>query len=206
MKLVESELPAPGREPDPVGTPPRPERRRVSVSLLLTASVLVGTVVTVYSVFPARDNLLLTRALELHDEPPPFQLERPTRAELGAWATAVFDRNGPDLPWPTWDGARAEILGAARIAILRRPVAVVRYRVYLTEDRPSGSSDGQAADTPLAVELTVLMQGARDAPPRAHDRSDGGHRVLSWRSGRWTLVAVGPDSTSQHWLAPLRGR
>ena len=60
MKLIEAESTGPVEGDEALVTPPRPPRRRVSVSLLFTLTVLIGTVVTIYAMFPARHNVLMT--------------------------------------------------------------------------------------------------------------------------------------------------
>lgn len=60
MKLVDAEITqesegAPDNLSPPVPRPPRPARRRVYTSLLVTLTVLVGTVAVIYAVFPNRD-------------------------------------------------------------------------------------------------------------------------------------------------------
>lgn len=177
MKLIESDRPGPADDSDSeVATPPRPERRRVSVSLLLTISVLIGTVVTIYTVFPERHNLLMTQTLELHRNPPAFQLSSPSAAEVGAWGLALLDR---DVPWPTLDEG-STILGATSFAVLNRRAALVRYRV------------GQD-------EVSLVVQRARAALPRQYHRRDGKDRVVSWRKGPWTFVAAGPERSFATW-------
>jgi len=52
MKLVEAESTGPVEGDAALVTPPRPPHRRVSVSLVFTLTVLVGTVVTIYAMFP----------------------------------------------------------------------------------------------------------------------------------------------------------
>ena len=181
MKLVESEIDGPGRigEDAEKATPPRPEHRRVSVSLLFTASVLVGITAAIYLLFPERHNLLLTRSIELHRDPPAFQLERPSQALLGKWGASILGRSNRDVSWPSLDthGGQVAALGAAPISILKRPAALVRYRV-----------DGS--------EMTMVVQRARDVPPRTHRRTDGAEQVISWRKGPWTFVAVGNATDS----------
>ena len=63
MKLVEAEAEGPIEGETAIVTPPRPPHRRVSVSLLFTLTVLIGTVVAIYLMFPARHNVLLTEAI-----------------------------------------------------------------------------------------------------------------------------------------------
>jgi hypothetical protein len=179
MKLVEtdSEGPLDRRDPDAdSATPPRPEHRRVSVSLLLTASVLVGTVVAVYAIFPARHNVLMTRSLEVHREPPEFVHREPTHAELRAWGLGFLDR---PAPWPE-PRPGVSIMGVASISVLNQAAAVVRYRAW-------GS------------EVTLVVQRARSVPPRTYRRWDGDEYVVSWHKGKWTLVAVGPAADAGAW-------
>ena len=64
MKVVEAEVTGPVEGEDAIVTPPRPLHRRVSVSLLFTLSVLIGTVVTSYTVFPARHNVLMAETMK----------------------------------------------------------------------------------------------------------------------------------------------
>lgn len=226
MKLVESDRHGPDATDDDVetSTPPRPEHRRVSVSLVLTVSVLVGTVVAVYGIFPERHNELLTRSLELHRDPPPFQLDAPQQTELAAWSIALFSRTNRTIPWPAltrsgdaWalgktrsdmltgdlgdptagDDKSAVILGASTDEILpckeaatRCPAAVIRYR--LPGDPSSGTDDA-------SVEMTLIVQQARDAPPRTHRRTDGDLSAVSWRKSHWTFVAVGATAQIDLW-------
>lgn len=177
MKLIESDRPGPADDSDSEpATPPRPERRRVSVSLLLTMSVLIGTVVTIYTVFPERHNLLMTRTLELHRQPPEFQLKRPSAAEVSAWGLAALDRN---VPWPD-SSQESTIVGATSFVVLNRRAALVRYRI------------GQD-------EISLVVQRARDALPRQHRRYDAEEYVISWRNGPWTFVVAGPSHSFSTW-------
>ena len=177
MKLVETDSPHGDEEVPEVPRPPRPERRRVYVSLLLTLGVLAATVAAVYLAFPKRDNELVTAALDAHRERGPFQLERPSPAELKAWTVGVV---GGAVPWPT----DLEVVGTWQIRILRRPAALVRFAV--------GDQ-----------EVTLMAMRARDAPPRKYRRHDGEELAISWRRGPWTLVAVGPVAEEQNWKASL---
>jgi hypothetical protein len=177
MKLVETELPHGDEEVAEVPRPPRPERRRVYVSLALTLGVLAATVVAVYVAFPARNNELVTEALEAHRLPGPFQLEQPTPAELKAWTVGVV---GGSVPWP----GDLQVIGTWQISILRRPAALVRFSI-----------DGD--------EVTLMAVRAWDAPPRKYRRHDGDELAVSWRRGPWTLVAVGPAARADRWKASL---
>src|SRR5258706_6590527 len=113
MKLVEPESTGPVEGEAPIVTPPRPPHRRVSVSLLFTLSVLIGTVVTIYVVFPARHGVLITEAIDRHRDPAPaWDLLSPSTGELRAWAIGVA---GKDVPLPPTDLA---LIGARRLDIL----------------------------------------------------------------------------------------
>lgn len=180
MKLVEADAEGPPGEEDAVArpTPPRPERRRVVVSLGFTVAVLVGTVFTIYAVFPARHNYLVTAALEEHRRDAPWQLEAPAPAELRAWTLGFLDLAAP-LP-----EASADIVavGARRVELLNRPAAVVRYRIE-------------------GGEVTMVVQRARDLAARRVSRVDGRDRVVSWRRGAWSVAAVGPEVSAEVWTA-----
>jgi hypothetical protein len=177
MKLVEPEIPHGDEEVSEEPRPPRPERRRVYVSLAVTLGVLAATVIAVYLAFPARNNELLTEALEAHRTPGRFQLEKPSPAELKAWTVGVV---GSSVPWPS----NLEVIGTWQIRILRRPAALVRFLVG-------------------GDEVTLMAMRAWDAPPRKYRRHDGDDLAVSWRRGPWTLVAVGPAAKADLWKAPL---
>lgn len=171
-------------DPDTVATA-RPPRRRVPISVLLTISILVGIVVAVYELLPERHSMLLTRGVELHGEPPGFDLERPTADELVAWSKALPGQRGGTIPWPALASgdsvvAPAQIIGAASVEILARRAAVVRYRV-------SG------------VEVTLVVARARDALPRTHRRRKNGTSAISWRNDTWTFVAAGATEKREIW-------
>ncbi len=182
MKLVESDRRGPNDSDEDIETttPPRPEHRRVSVSLLLTASVLIGTVVAIYLVFPERHNALLTRGLELHNSPPAFQLEMVSQNELRDWSVKLFEGTSHRVPWPELKGGGVELLGVANESILARRAALARYRL--------GDH-----------EMTLVVLRARDAPPRTHQRNEGAISAVSWRKGRWTFVAVGQAEHRKTW-------
>jgi hypothetical protein len=179
MKLVEAESTGPVEGDDALVTPPRPPHRRVSVSLLFTLTVLIGTVVTIYAMFPARHNVLMTEALDLHRDPSPtWDLAAPTASQLRAWAIGAV---GKDVPLPA---AASSVIGARRLEILNRPVAVVRVRI--------GGDD-----------VTYLVQHARGVAPDHSERQDGPLHAFAWRSGPFAVVAVGPDATAATWRAQL---
>lgn len=179
MRLVDPELEGPPEveEALPHPTPPRPEHRRVYVSFLFTLAVLVGTVVTVYTVFPARHNVVVTAAVEEHRRSDqPWQLTRPAPEQLATWALGVL---GGDAPLPAGD-----VIGARSVEVLKRPAAVIRYRVG-------------------AAEVTLFVQRARDMPPRRVRKDDGDDHVEGWRAKKWTFVAVGPAASADAWKAAL---
>lgn len=180
MKLIETEIEHETDDeegPPPQPAPPRPEHRRVYVSLLLTFSVLVATVVAIYAVFPKRDNELVEEAIAAHRDPGASELTAPSAAELDAWTLGVLGQ----VPWPDVEG---DILGARSLTVLQRKVALVRYRI--------------GGDV-----VSLLAARARDAPPRTHRRREGELYAVSWRRGRFTLVAVGPASSARRWSAAL---
>jgi hypothetical protein len=183
MKLIEAESTGPVEGDDVLVTPPRPPRRRVSVSLLFTLTVLVGTVVTIYAMFPARNNLLMTEAIERHREASPtWDLTAPNPAELRAWMIGVVGKGAP-LPGEGTLTPPA-ILGARRLDILKRAAALIRVRV--------------AGD-----DVTYLVQHARGIGPEHSERQDGVLRAVSWRKGPFTIVAVGADTTAASWRPAL---
>ncbi|MEZ4362217.1 MAG: hypothetical protein R3B48_18660 [Kofleriaceae bacterium] len=178
MKLVETDAEGPSGD-EPIVTPPRPEKRRVSISLLFTLSVLIATVVTIYTVFPARHNELLTAAMSAHRQAPPWELPTPSEGEARAWGVAVLGRGAP-LP------TALPVLGAASLDVLRRPTALLRYRV--------GSH-----------EVSYVVQRIHALSPRAGERVSDGVRAVQWREGGWLIVGVGPESDPA-WLPALRQR
>ncbi|HEV7559526.1 MAG TPA: hypothetical protein VGO00_28815, partial [Kofleriaceae bacterium] len=123
MKLVEAEATGPVEGEDPIVTAPRPLHRRVSVSLLFTLTVLIGTVVTIYWVFDARHNVMLTEAIAQHREVDDFELKAPSPEKLGTWGLGMF---GERLPMPP---STIPIIGARRIEILNRRTAVIRLKI-----------------------------------------------------------------------------
>jgi hypothetical protein len=176
VKLVEAEADGPIEGDDALITPPRPPHRRVSISLLVTLTVLIGTVVTIYTVFPARHQFLLTEAIERHREPQPqWDLVAPSPLQLRVWALGVISE---DVPLPT---SEVTILGARRIDVLDRRAALIGLQI-----------DGEP--------VTYLVQHANGIAPEHSERVDGDLRAVAWQHGAFMRVAVGRDSTSAKWL------
>lgn len=177
MKLVEPEAEGPIEGEEPVVTAPRPPHRRVSVSFLFTLTVLIGTVVAIYVVFPPRHNVLLTEAMALHQEvDPKWDLVTPAPSELRAWAIGVAGKDFPLLP------PSAKVLAARQTVILDRRAAIIRLAIN-------------------ADEVTYVVQRAKGMAPKASDRTEGNTHAVSWRRGKFTVVAVGPASKS--WVAAV---
>src|SRR5262245_7503479 len=176
MNLVEPEEVGPIEGDDALITPPRPPHRRVSVSLLFTLSVLIGTVVTIYLVLPARHNVLLTSAIAHHrDVDTSWDLEAPNAGELRAWAIGLV---GKGVPLPS-EGAT--IVGARRVEILYRSAALMRLEIG-------------------GDHVTYLVQNARGIAPQVGEQHDGELRARFWRRGKFSCVAVGPDASAATWL------
>jgi len=186
MKLVEAESTGPVEGDAALVTPPRPLHRRVSVSLLFTLTVLIGTVVTIYATFPARNNVLVTEAIERHREvSPTWDLAAPDPAMLRGWMIGVV---GKDVPLPGGGTAPpTTVIGARRLRILNRAAALLRVRI---------GSD----------EVSYLVQHARGIAPDHSERVDGELRAVEWRTGPFTLVAVGADATSASWRKAFHDR
>lgn len=175
MKLVEEEVTGPVEGDAALVTPPRPPHRRVSVSLLFTLTVLVGTVVTIYAMFPARHNVLVTEAFARHRDPnPTWDLAGVSPAELRAWAFGVA---GKDVPLPR-DGVN--VVGVRQLQVLHRPAAMIRLRV--------GDDD-----------LTYLVQHARGISAERVERQDGELRAIAWHQGKFAVVVVGPNASAARW-------
>lgn len=178
MSLVEAETTGPVEGEDPIVTPPRPLHRRVSVSLLFTLTVLIGTVVTIYLVFDARHNVMLTEALVQARETAELELVAPSAEKLGTWGLGMF---GERLPMPP---AGIPIVSAGRIELLNRRTAVIRLKI--------GES-----------EVTYLVQHAKGIVPDQSERKDGELRAVQWASGVFIVAAAGPDATAKEWRAVL---
>lgn len=180
MKLVETDEDRPEDEiePPPHPNPPRPEKRRAAASLILTTTILVGTVVMVYTVFPgppATDPV--GAAIRGHRAPEPkWQLVAPELAELRAWSVAVL---GESAPFPA-----ADIVGARPIELRDRKAALVRYKVG-------------------ADEVSVLIERGADVAAARGTRASGDEVADAWRDGPWTIVVVGPASSAAAWRGAL---
>src|SRR5439155_14222749 len=142
---------------------------------MFSMSVLVGLVVTIYVVFPARHGVLLTEAIERHRSPPVWDLAAPTPDELRFWALGAV---GKDVPLPP---PMLAIVGARRLDILNREAALVRVRV---------GSD----------EVSYLVQHARGIAAEDAARTDGDLQATAWHRGKFACVAVGPAATAATWL------
>ncbi len=177
MKLVEAESTGPVEGDAAQVTPPRPPHRRVSVSLLFTLTVLVGTVIAIYTTFPARHNVLITEALARHREAnPTWDLAALNPTELRAWAFGVV---GKDVPLPRDNVA---VVGVRQLTILNRAAALIRLR--------AGDDD-----------VTYLVQHARGIAPDRSERVDGDLRAVAVHKGPFAIVVVGPDATAARWRA-----
>lgn len=183
MKLVEAESTGPVEGDDAQVTPPRLPHRRVSVSLLFTLTILVGTVVTIYLMFPARHNLLMTETLALHREPPAWDLSAPSVDEAKGWLIGVVGNN-PPMPGER-AAATMTVIGVSRREILNREAAVLRVRLN-------------------GDEVTYLVQHARGIAPEGSERTDGTERAIAWRSGPYTVIAVGSEATQAAWRTALK--
>jgi anti-sigma factor RsiW len=181
MKLVEAESTGPVEGEDAVITAPRPPHRRVSVSLLFTLTVLIGTVVAIYSIFPARHNVFVTEAIARHREATTtWDLVEPTPTELRAWAIGVA---GKDVPLPA---ASATVVGARKLKVNDRNTAMIRLRV---------GDD----------EISYLVQHMPGIAPDHVVREDGDLRAVAWTKGPFACIAVGPRASAKQWLKVVGG-
>lgn len=178
MKLVDTDDDDPAAHPEPPvrATPPRPAKRQVTVSLLLTVTILVGTVIAVFTIFPERHNELITSTIAAHRAQAEWEITSPPDAEVKVWARAVL---GEAPPLPETSASIAPV-GARSLTILARRAALIRYRV--------GDS-----------EVSYLVQRARDIPKRRVRMTDGSDAIEAWRRGPWTCVVVGPAATADRW-------
>jgi hypothetical protein len=179
MHLVEPEEVGPIEGDDPRVTPPRPPHRRVSVSLVFTLSVLIGLVVTIYLVLPARHNVLVTEAIEGHRYTErAWDLEEPTMPELRAWSIGVV---GKDAPLPEHVSS---VIGARRLRVRSRDAALMRLQIG-------------------ADQITYLVQRAQGITPPRMQHDEGDLSARAWRCGKFTCVAVGPKASASAWTATL---
>ena len=178
MKLVETDDADPSAHPEPPvrATPPRPEKRQAMVSLLFTVTVLVGTVVAVFTIFPERHNEILESTVAAHRNTAPWDVTAPDPTTLAAYIQGVLGE-APPLPAA---GPDLVPIGARDLTILDRRAALVRYRL---------GND----------EVSYLVQRGRDIPRRRESRKTGDVAVDAWRNGIWTCVAVGPAATQSTW-------
>lgn len=183
MKLVDAEITKDGEDvPNVAASAPRPARRRVYTSLLVTLTVLFGTVGVIYSIFPNRDNEALTTVIEAHlnSESEPLALEHPSGLEIRAWSLGIF---GEPVPWPEVSATLVP-QSASLIKLFKRDMAIVRYEM-----------DGQ--------KVSVAFWRAHDAPPRIHRRTEDGLYAVSWRRKRFTTFAIGPAASNDLWTTRL---
>jgi hypothetical protein len=176
MSLVEAESTGPVEGDDPIVTPPRPRHRRVSVSLVLTLSVLIGLVAAIYTVFPARHNVMAEEALAHHITTTAWDLPTPTPAELRAWLTGAV---GKDAPLP--NAPNVVVLGASQVEILARHAAVIRFRIN-------------------GDEITYLVERAGRMTPEHAESTSNELRVVEWPKGAFVCSAVGPDASAATWI------
>jgi hypothetical protein len=180
MKLVEAESTGPVEGEDAIVTPPRPPHRRVSVSLMFTLTVLIGTVVAIYAIFPARHNVFVTEAIAHHrEESPTWDLVAPNPSELRAWAIGVV---GKDVPLPA---AYAKVVGARRLKINERSTALIQLDI---------SGD----------QVSYFVQHVRGIVPEGLERDDGDARAYAWMKGPFACIAIGPRATAGKWLKAVR--
>ncbi|MCP4448749.1 MAG: hypothetical protein GY811_25960 [Myxococcales bacterium] len=181
MKLVDAEITQETEGAPDIPRPPRPARRRVYTSLLVTLTVLVGTVGVIYTVFPNRNNELLTWAVEAHldngkPDPASGGLESPSGNEIRAWSQGIF---GEPVPWPEVDATLVPTSASVR-RVFKRDLAMVRYQL-----------NGEP--------VSIAFWRARDAPPRVLRRTEDGLHVVSWRRKRFTCIAIGRESSRDTW-------
>lgn len=176
MHLVEAESTGPVEGEDPIVTPPRPPHRRVSVSLLFTLTVLIGTVVLIYVYFPPRHHVLLNEAIAAHRAPPAWDLPTPTPDQLKAWTLGVVG-GYPPLP--------AQAAGGARVEVLDKPTAIIRF-TYQGEP------------------ITYAIQRAGSVGPDATEKTDDELRAIGWQTGPFRYVLVGKDATAATWRNALK--
>jgi len=183
VRLVETDADRPEdeTEPAPIVTPPRPEKRRAYVPVTLTLAILVGIVVTIYTVFPERRTEATKAAIAHHRKTEQiWQLRAPGRTELEAWTLALLDGAAPLPP----DGPDLSVEGARPVEVRHRHAAYIRFKLGATE-------------------VSYLVGRTRDAPDVRVSRRDGAEQVETWHDGPWTCIAVGPADSADTWRARI---
>ncbi|HUS28025.1 MAG TPA: hypothetical protein VMZ53_05935 [Kofleriaceae bacterium] len=150
------------------------------MSFLFTMSILIGTVVAIYMLLPARDGLLITEAISKHRDSGPWEIENPSNETLRGWAIAVVGKEAPLPP------AGSHVIGARQLTILKRRAALIRLQL----------GDDQ---------VTYLVQHARGIMPDHSSRTDGELRAEQRKRGKFTIVGVGPAATDKTWTRLLFG-
>jgi len=136
--------------------------------------------VTIFLVFPARHNVMLTEAVAQQRDPQPtWDLTSPSEVELRAWAIGIL---GKDVPLPA---GGAQIVGAKTIEVLNRRAASIRLHI--------GDDD-----------ITYLVQHAHGIVPEKMERVDGDLVAIQWLRGSYICAAVGPEATARTWRPILR--
>jgi hypothetical protein len=180
MKLVDAEITQDDEGAPDIPRPPRPARRRVYTSLIVTLSVLFGTVGVIYKVFPNRHDEVVTLAMEAHLHPSDAEIQTPTGTQIRSWSLGLF---GEAAPWPE---AKEGLVpkSASALRVFKRDMAIVHYEL-----------DGQP------VTLAILRK--RDPMPRSVQRTEDGLYAVTWNKKRFTSIAVGPPESKDKWVARL---
>lgn len=176
MKFVDAEVTQDEEGAPDIARPARPARRRVYTSLLITLSVLFGTVGIIYKVFPNRHDEVMNLAIESHRAPGTFELDAPSAMQIRAWSLGVF---GESVPWPD-AGDDFVPVGASALRIFKRDVALVRYEL-----------DGKP--------VTLVMLRKRDPVPRTLRQDEDGLHAVAWGRKRFNTIAVGPSESKDVW-------
>ncbi len=180
MKLMDAEITQEEEGAPDIARPSRPARRRVYTSLLVTLSVLFGTVGIIYTVFPNRQDEVMTLAMQAHGEPGKSELASPTGMQIRAWSLGLF---GESAPWPE-AGEGLVPKGASALRIFKRDLAIVRYEL-----------NGE--------EVIVAMLRKRNPMPRTLRRTENGLHAISWGQKRFNTIVVGPAATKDVWTKRL---
>jgi hypothetical protein len=131
-------------------------------------------------VLPAPHTVLHPVAIDPHrDTEVAWDLDAPSHAELRAWAIGVVGKGVP-LPHDA-----NQVLGARRVEVLNRDAALMRLQVGTDQ-------------------VTYLVQHARGIAPKRDTKDDGELRATAWRNGKFTCVAVGPQTSTTAWLAAIK--